>query len=276
MTAKSTPNRWWLIDGALLNQAPEHSDALREVTSAATLYADLGEEAARLGPLLVSANDSTSKIIQQWKKTQPTACFGCNLLHTSANNAQLVQHFHAIRYVRPARNITKRFFLRYADNRALAALVPTLNDKQRAKLLGPITHWQWHDLTDKQHGLKHDASELPATSLLTLRRNQFKAMADQARLGDLLVTTQQNFPAINEKPLVEQHQHLQQVNKWCQERAITGMDHQSVILGAVITHGDQFIRHHPFQEAVEHAREINDPMHLIDWVNTPLTKGPIV
>lgn len=171
--------RGLLLDGALLRKHPLLS-ALKQSGTGHALYASLGADAQEVGPWLWM-----DKTLSDVEVLELPARHGISEIHCMAGLDDLLMHFAQIRHVET--HDAQRYFLRYADMRAMRAVRAALDDAQWRFLVGPITLWAYPD----RHGaLQLIVDEAPAferngLNRLRLNMKQLNALME-ASLADQL------------------------------------------------------------------------------------------
>lgn len=146
-----------LVDGALLASAPGWR-SMRERGVGIPLYEDLGDEARSVGPWLAPVD-----ALQHLADSPLPVRLGISVLRCATTQAGLVEHFRRIRYV--ACSDDQRFFLRYADSRALGAMQAAWPPGLLACIKGPVASWTWTDRSGRPaefcRGLAGTSTPLP-------------------------------------------------------------------------------------------------------------------
>jgi hypothetical protein len=135
-------NEFVLLDAAIWRDFREF-DALMRIANATPLYADLPSlNAKQLGPWLLDADTFCACVPADEPRALPWR-FGLSRLSTEESWASLAKHLESQRGVAMADG--DRYYLRYADTRALDGLERALTDEQKQQLKGPIAHWHYVD-----------------------------------------------------------------------------------------------------------------------------------
>lgn len=178
----------WLLDGALLRDAPFWS-ALKTQTGSIALYADLGDDAADVGPWLVpgEAWSMPVDLPLPWRH-------GVHALSHCESRQVIQAHFEAVRYVWT--DDGQRFYLRVADARTLRAAATTLPPHMQRQIRGPVAHWCYWTFEGTPESFAPPQGDgrpgRSQASTLTLTLNQFEALIDAGtadRLAEELAAT---------------------------------------------------------------------------------------
>lgn len=132
-------NHYYLFDGVQLRN-DEHTQL--EGASAVRVYADLGETAARTGPILVDHGAVEPSLVAALNDARKPR-HALAELTSFASLESLGRHLVAMRYLHL--NEYSQHFLRYADTRAFSMLVQVLAAAQLSALLGPVEQWSYRD-----------------------------------------------------------------------------------------------------------------------------------
>lgn len=131
-----------LLDAAIWQAAPQF-DALTRTANAVPLYADLpSANASQFGPWLLET-DAFKACVPGDGACEPPWRYGISRLVTSASLADLVMHLESQRSIEMEEG--DRYYLRYADTRALDTLARVLTLDQVRQLKGPVEHWFYVD-----------------------------------------------------------------------------------------------------------------------------------
>jgi hypothetical protein len=135
-------NEFVMIDAAIWRDHPQF-DALTRTANAVPLYADLpSANASHFGPWLLQADAFDACPPGDGPRDLPWR-YGVSRLETDASVASLTVHLESQRSI--AMMEGDRYYLRYADTRALAALARVLTPEQFQQLKGPVVHWHYLD-----------------------------------------------------------------------------------------------------------------------------------
>lgn len=139
MASGESLKRYYLLDGIQL-RADEHEQFER--LAAIRVYADLGETAARTGPILLEHDTVSASLVAAIDEGRPRRYAVAELLSRASLTA-LGRHLLASRYLQL--NEYSQHFLRYADTRVFSALVQVLTAAQLSMLFGPVENWRYLD-----------------------------------------------------------------------------------------------------------------------------------
>jgi hypothetical protein len=135
-------NEFVLIDAAIWQSFPKF-DAIARAKSATPLYADLpGARASRLGPWVLLADEFNACVTGEESCELPWR-YGMSRLVTDATLASLTAHLESQRGIAMVEG--DRYYLRFADTRAMSALARVLMPEQVQQLKGPVAHWRYRD-----------------------------------------------------------------------------------------------------------------------------------
>jgi ABC-type transporter Mla MlaB component len=131
-----------LLDAAIWRDFPDF-DVLRRTANAVPLYADLpSADASLFGPWLLEAEAFDTCVSADAAKEVPWR-YGVSRLLTDASPATLIVHLESQRSIGMAEG--DRYYLRFADTRALDALGRVLTPDQVQQLRGPVERWHYWD-----------------------------------------------------------------------------------------------------------------------------------
>ena len=135
-------NDFVLLDGAIWRDS-QRFDALMGAANAIPLYADLpSSNASQLGPWLLDVDAFCACVPGDEASSLPWRC-GLSRLSTEASRTDVAMHLESQRGIAMAEG--DRYYLRYADTRALDGLVRVLTDEQKQQLKGPVARWHYLD-----------------------------------------------------------------------------------------------------------------------------------
>ncbi|HZZ03403.1 DUF4123 domain-containing protein [Paraburkholderia sp.] len=147
-----------LFDAAIL-QASAHFEALTHCPGAVSLYGDLSSyDAHRFGPWLIEAHtfdvivSANTSLAVPWR-------YGVSRLTSGADLSELVAHLESQRTIAMAAG--DRYYLRFADTRALATLERLLTCEQKRQLKGPVARWRYLDRFDAEREFGEAVSSEP-------------------------------------------------------------------------------------------------------------------
>lgn len=192
MDSVDAMNHYYLLDGVQLRD-DEHSQLAG--ASAVRVYADLGETAARTGPILV-AHDAIQPSLVETLHDVRKPRHAVAELTSPVSLEQLGRHLVAMRYLHL--DEYSQHFLRYADTRALSILVQVLNASQLSALFGPIEQWSYRDRAGQPCVLRRPEAP-PGQTPLRLdqaqQRQLFRLVAPDQLLAEVLA----DEPALAER-----------------------------------------------------------------------------
>lgn len=214
-------NRFYLFDGAILCEHGEDVDVIRS-TEATHLYGDLGEEAARVGPVLIPETPVVLAFANHLISSEDSRRFATSLLFFGGHQSVLAGHLSQLRYLHTSHDNARRYFLRFADTRVLDGLSRVLISSQIHALLGCIRRWVWVAPDKTFLEFKTPVDERASAGLpLQLSTEQLSGFLRQGRYHELLNATQIQRPALNERGnLGERHAWTQQAHCWLEEHKI--------------------------------------------------------
>ncbi len=220
---------YFLFDGALLHGTPEHAWLL-EQKSARCLYDDMGDEAKRVGPLLIQATPDSGDLAQCLALGDSALQFASSRLICHQPTSLLDQHLRQLRYLQAGED--QRYYFRFADSRAFHAVWATLDADQQAATLGPIESWEY--IHRNGTTIKISAAQNPrGTSMpqlpLALAPTQWHQVLDAARIGELLDATQEALAPQPPGQLAQRHTWTTQTIDWLRRLHI---QHPPLLLAA--------------------------------------------
>ncbi|MGV2290594.1 DUF4123 domain-containing protein [Trinickia sp. YCB016] len=158
-----------LLDAAIWREADELEKLMRTAYAVA-LYADLpSAEASLFGPWLLNAADFDAIVPIEGPLPLPWR-YAVSRLSTQASLDELVAHFESQRSI--AMSAGDRYYLRFADTRALATLERVLTPEQVRRLKGPVAQWRYTDRFDDQR-------EFGAGAPADVRRQKMIVLSEQ-------------------------------------------------------------------------------------------------
>lgn len=259
-----------LFDGGVIADSAVLT-TLREYPQSRALYADLGAEAANIGPWLAPADTLISELVATLEADK-ALCSGVSRLVTSASRSVLEQHLHALRYLKPSSG-TKKYYFRYADNRALLALWEVLSKPQQIALLGPINAWQ---ITNNKGEIKDLATPVltthtpPPNLPLRLSPQRFKQMMAATRIRELLATTLDVFPELRGLSVVRRFELAEMAQSWLLKRRIMNDTIKLAVTATCLRTQGQALEDASFEQTVFEASKTKDPYGILEWRGTKL------
>lgn len=263
---------WLLLDGALMDGSAAASELCKQ-PEAVALYRDLGEEAARVGPWLIPSGIDIDSQLAGWRAEREDADFGIAWLHATSSTDELIAHLHCLRYVSAYRQPSKRYFLRYADQRGMTALWPTLYPAQQKALLGPVKDWSWRSLDGIEVTLTASSVDSDVALPLHLRVEQFHAMTEEAALGDLVVATGESFPEfVTQHTLAQRYTATRSARDWCVSHEINAVPWRMAVVLATARHDGRNLLDASFADTTQRARAEDDMSLILAWA---AASGPV-
>lgn len=195
---------YFLFDGALLLDTPVHAELFAQ-PHAVKLYADLGESAAAVGPLLIPATSAVGALAQTLATGESAQRFASSRLICPRGIDVLAAHLHRLRYLHGQQIDSPRYYFRYADSRGFAALWNTLPPEQQTGVLGPVESWEWLDPSGRFIMARHAPNAAGDLLPLRLQPAQWNQLLEPARIGELLAMTMQAMPHLARRGLLGQH-----------------------------------------------------------------------
>lgn len=211
-----------LVDGAMLAGRADWT-RMRSERPAIPLYADLAEDAHAVGPWLIP---ETSLEDFNTAEIALPARLGLSELSFDVSFEALREHLHSLRYVDTSDG--QRYFLRYADMRALDALLVALDVSVRKRsLFGPLSGWRYVDRDGElkdwvKGGLEPVASRVTGSGLeLKLDAKELSRLLD-AMLADRLASALDELGESDLSPNADarQHAHVRAAASWLQRESI--------------------------------------------------------
>lgn len=262
---RHAPARYALFDGGVIANSPVFL-ALRNYPKACALYADLGSEAANVGPWLVPADT----LIHEWmaaSRADENLRAGVSELEVSVDQSELESHLQSLRYI-GSLSSGKKYFFRYADARALISLWNALSEAQCSALLGPVVSWQFTNSYGESEQLIAPAlpeDTAPAKLPLRLSPPQFDKLLASSRIGELLATTLDMFPKLKTVPVSERLELTKQAHAWLSEHNIHEDSIRLAVTASCLRTQGAALAHQSFAQAVFQASQTYDIDDVLDW-----------
>lgn len=254
----STNTRCLLLDGALLQG---HALMLAARATGLPLYEDLGAAAQEVGPWLLPDVSLADVDLPELPVRH-----GMSELSTDSALGTLRAHFGAIRYIET--HDAQRYFLRYADTRAVAAMKLALHETQLAVMCGPIKEWAHIDRRGKRAVLLEGlACPRSADSRLRLSPKQLAAVLD-AGLPDQLCLALEELeePRLSPATDVTQFERVEAAAHWLRLKGIDSFPLQRAVARQVAICGGAALSTPSFMVAVEAAQQRASAALIDDWV----------
>lgn len=137
MSPSRAPMEFILLDSAIV-PLDRIMSVIDDGHSGHCLYADLGDEARLISPWLLESSSPAETLVRDMRDSKRHT-HGVARLAAPTSIDVVVLHLHQLRTLLADR---KRYYLRYADGRALSDLWGVLDSTQRQALLGPIDTWE--------------------------------------------------------------------------------------------------------------------------------------
>jgi hypothetical protein len=246
-----------LFDGALLHGTEAHRWLLGEAR-AVPIYADLGETAAGVGPLLVPATPEAQTLAQHLATSGTRYRYACNRLRSRQSDDEVVLHLQQVRYLLSGADASPRLYFRYADGRALSSLWPALSQRQRACLLGPIESWESTDYSGqviREPGQKLQPEEVYNFTPLHLQPEQWHQVLEADRTAGLHERTLTDALHFDLPGLVPDYPLTAQAYEWLRQRKIAEPAVQTAVTAAAWKTADLALLASPFEPLVARACE---------------------
>lgn len=193
MDSVDAMSHYYLFDGVQLHD-DEHTQL--EAVSAVRIYADLGETAARTGPMLVEHGAIEPSLVAALNDARKPR-HALAKLTSPASLESLGRHLVAMRYLHL--NEYSQHFLRYADTRAFSILVQVLSAVQLSALFGPVEHWSYRDRSGRPRVLQSPPDVAPGQAPLHLDQAQQRQLFRLAAPDQLLAEVLADEPALTER-----------------------------------------------------------------------------
>jgi len=254
-----------LMDAAIWNAHPRFDDLVR-TPQANALYGDLpSPEAARLGPWLLDAEAAEAILADDEDAPGLPWRYGVSRLTTEGNLASLVQHLEGQRSLGMADG--QRYYLRFADTRALATLERVLTPAQVLQLKGPVTTWRYTDRFGQ-------ASEFGAGVPAQAGRQDMLVLADEqaAQLLELQLagTLADDIEAASGGELAphldaEDYRHVEACAAFVLEHGIDPFEVQRHLATVAVKTGGKLLSEPRFLEEVQTLRPSGRWQELMRW-----------
>lgn len=257
-------NEFVLLDAAIWQDFPRF-EALTRTLGAVSLYADLpSENAGRFGPWLLQADAFDASVPGEAPCDLPWR-YGVSRLATDTSLASLTVHLESQRSIAMADG--DRYYLRYADTRALDALAQVLTCEQMQQLKGPVRHWCYLDRFGRTRefgaGL---AAELRRCCPILLSHEQSARLLEHqlaAALAEHLTTGRADA---GEVPLpAEQYTHVEASAAFVLVHGIEPLEVQQHIAAIAVDTGGAVLTDDRFLAKVESLSSSGQWHELTQW-----------
>jgi hypothetical protein len=252
--------RYLLLDGAVL-QGHALMQSAQQPNAGTPLYADLGSDASQVGPWLWSEMS-----LADAGEVKSPARQGVSELHTNSGLSDLLAHFANIRHVET--HDGQRYFLRYADMRALAAMRATLDDAQWAFLAGPIHHWAFIDRHGEHRVMMDQAREVSRRSVrgLRLAAKQLGTLLDAGLPDQLCLAVEElDEPSLTPSTNVQQFDRIEAAARLIRQEGIETFAVQRAIARQAVLLGDEVIESSSFRDSIREAEKAGNAHSVDAW-----------
>ena len=257
-------NEFILLDAAIWRDNP-YFDILVRTANAVSLYADLpSAEASQCGPWLVEAGTFNACVPSEESGELPWR-YGVSRLATEASLASLTVHLESQRSIAMAEG--DRYYLRYADTRALGALARVLTPEQVGQLKGPVVQWHYLDRFGQEQAFganvpadprRHGAIVLSDVQSAQLLEQQLAgALADELAAG--------SGDVAGERLRAEQYPHVEASAAFVLVHGIEPFDVQRHVAAAAVETNGAALKQARFSAKVESLRAPGHWRDLLAW-----------
>ncbi|MBN3808140.1 DUF4123 domain-containing protein [Paraburkholderia sp. Ac-20347] len=258
-------NEFMLLDAAIWQEAPQF-DALVRTANAVPLYADLpSSNASRFGPWLLEAEAFASCFSGDEMNEMPWR-YGVSRLLTDVSLASLAMHLESQRSIEMEEG--DRYYLRYADTRALDTLARVLSPDQAQQLKGPVRHWRYMDRFGESRefgtGIPADSRRHPVIvlsgkqSVRLLEQQLAAALADELSAG----RGDPAYPSLS----AEQYPHVEAAAVFVLMHGIEPLDVQRHITTAAIETDGAVLTDSRLLAQVKQSRALGQWSELMNWL----------
>jgi hypothetical protein len=257
-------NEFVLVDAAVWRGLSQFDDPIC-TTSAVSLYADLPSRDARLfGPWLFEAAAFDAIVPNDAPPALPWR-YGISRLTTKVSLADLAAHFESQRSLAMAAG--DRYYLRYADTRALATLERVLTPSQMAQLKGPVVHWRYLDRFDEEQEFGQAVAADPRRhEMIVLSEEQAWLLLEQ-QLAQVLADDVSRGSDGNLRPhlVAEQYRYVEASAAFVLEHGIEPFDVQRHIAAVAVQTGGTLLTNGEFLDDVKSLRASGRWHELMKW-----------
>jgi hypothetical protein len=252
--------RYLLLDGAVL-RGHTLMESAQQSNAAIPLYSDLGSDACTVGPWLWPEASLAGVGSVELPARQ-----GVSELHSNSGPEELQAHFANIRHIET--HDGQRYFFRYADMRALAAMRLTLDDAQWAFLAGPIHHWAFIDRHGEQRVMVDGQPKTTRRSVngLCLAAKQLATLLD-AGLPDQLCLAVEELDEPQLTPSTNPHQFdcIEAAAQLIRQEGIEAFALQRAIARQAVLLGNAAIESPSFLDSIHAARKAGNAQAIDAW-----------
>lgn len=176
--------KYIVFDGAQLESA--EIAYLRERDDCHALYADMGDEAAAVGPWLAPAKGEIDALAAAVEASRPRR-YGIIRLLGDVDSVRLTGHLSRLRYLYG--DDEQRYFFRFADSRAFDNVWRALDPAQKAGLFGPVVEWAYTNRSGRHTVRTAPDGIEPQQPPWRLTEAQFNTVLDLSWPDQLLAAT---------------------------------------------------------------------------------------
>jgi hypothetical protein len=253
--------RYFLFEGGALRGSVHHAWLL-EQPQTQRIFADLDEEAAAVGPLLLPASSAAEALVQRLRAEPGPQRFACSQLDCQAPVLMLVEHLQQVRYLFAGTTNRQRYLFRYVDGRAFNAVWQALDSYQRDCLLGPITAWESLDHTRPVCRTGQGVAPELFVELL-LQPAQWHQVLEADRIGGLHEAAKRLADELDVGQPIADYGLTTEAYCWLRGRRITDTSVQVVVTAAAWRLGLAVFEARGFEAAVEAAQSLGDTTALL-------------
>lgn len=257
-------NEFVLIDAAIWRGLRQF-DALTHTANATPLYADLASASAKqYGPWLFDADEFKTCVPGDEPLELPWR-YGVSRVFSEASLASLAMHLESQRSIAMAEG--DRYFLRFADTRALDALARVLTTKQITRLKGPVTQWHYLDRfgDEKAFGRGLPADEHRHAEIV-LSDEQCAALLEQALAGALADALAVGGAQTGDPHLsAGQYRHVEASAAFVLLHGIEPFEVQRHVAAAAVQTDGSVLTDARFLKRVESLRASTQWSELVNW-----------
>jgi hypothetical protein len=257
-------NEFVMLDAAIWREHPRF-DAVMRHASVVPLYADLPSANARLfGPWLLEAAALDAIELGDEPVALPWR-YGVSHLAAAVDLTDLVAHFESQRSIAMAAG--DRYYLRYADTRALSTLERVLTSHQMHQLKGPVARWRYVDRfgNDWEFGAEVPADS-PSHDMIILSEAQSAALLElqlaQVLADEVCRRTDGKF---NPQLDPAQYLHVEACAVFVLENGIDSFDAQRHITAVAVQTGGALLENAQFLDQVKSLRVSGRWHELMNW-----------
>lgn len=257
-------NEFILFDAAVCRGLSQFDD-LTQTAGAVALYADLpSHDAGLFGPWLFEASAFHAIVPDDIPPALPWR-YGISHLSSVAGVADLAMHFKSQRSIAMADG--DRYYLRYADTRALAALKRVLTPRQMHQLKGPVARWRYLDRFDEDQEFGETvAGDLCRREMIVLSDEQSTNLLEQqlaALLADEIDTTSDGV--LDPHRVAAQYQHVEEAAAFVLSHGIEPFEVQRHVAAVTVETGGTLLTDKQFLDHVRSLQGAARWQELLKW-----------